>query len=168
MKSIQEIVARVVRVKRSLARGLGYAVLALSVSLLGLSGCAPAAAKRAGSHKGPLQIVHIDSSSPDYVLVRNAGSLTLDLRGYKFVEDKNVYAPDAKSGQRVLIEPGMTRRIYFLSRKNSVALRTEWINWISENFPNALVCVEFGLSSGERLEVWDVIKDERIMAVRVP
>ncbi len=145
------------------AVGLGGVVI-LSVFALGC----------AGTHGNkrvmpdPLQVIKIDSSAPDYIMLRNAGREPIDLRVYQFVEDTNTYIPDSDDQRRVMIEPGEIQRIFFLSRKASVTERSEWVNWIGIHHPNALVCDEFGLSTGERIAIWHLGKGRRLKLLRVP
>ena len=153
---------------RSWATAIGLFGLFVSTAVvLSAIGCA-ASGRGVSQHDDPLQVVHVEGSSPDYLLVRNTGWETVDLRDYKFTEGKNAYLPGMIDNSRALLEPGMTRHIYFLSPKMPGSERAKWIEWIGQHHPDALLCDEFGLSSDEKVTIWNVVGRYQVVSVRVP
>ena len=153
---------------KGITRTYGLRIVLMMIFLGGMIGCAGTHSRNPGDPSDPLQVIHVDGSSPDYIHLRNTGSQTLDLRNYKLVESKNSFTAPEHAGDRVFLEPNQARRIFFISPKQPPTMRKEWVKWITGRYPDAMVCDEWGLSTGERVELWNLNTQRLVIAVRVP
>jgi len=94
--------------------------------------------------KKSIEVVSVNSQSPDYIEIKNVGSATAHLRGYKILvgEDEHVITLDLK------LSSNNSKKMYFFSVKNKSDYEGHKIKGHYSVFG-------FGIKEGELIIVYD-------------
>jgi hypothetical protein len=112
--------------------------------------------KLTDSYDSEIIIKQINSHRPDYVVLKNNASVTIDIGGYELWENDNHYKLPIDSNITKL-DPNETLRIFFL-KENDTENKSNYIN------TGNLVSTDFRIKEGELIELKDgsgVLKDKK-------